>query len=66
MLKKFLIFNYLLNIYNLFSKEIVKLKPLLFSFDVQKDLAILAMGKHNKLNNTHSASDLSVPVWVFL
>lgn len=65
MLKKYLIFNWLLNGCNFFYKRVVKPKALILSVGVQKGLAILAMGKHNNLNNTHSASDLSVPVWVF-
>lgn len=66
MLKKYLIFKWLLDVCNFFYKKIVKPKTLILSVDLQKCLAILAMGKDNKLNNTHSASDLSVPVWVFL
>ncbi len=47
-------------------KENVTPQIRIFLLNLQKHLAISAMGKHNMFNNTHSASDLSVPVWVFL
>lgn len=58
---------------DLFRKNPIPLKQCLMKMErglqvrwVQKSLAILVVGEHNVFNNTHNASDLSVPVWVFL
>ncbi len=65
-MKKYLKFNMLVLFFDFLYKENVTPQIRIFLLNLQKHLAISAMGKHNMFNNTHSASDLSVPVWVFL